>query len=181
MLLDEGGRPCGSAPKGTVHHETTPLHLAFSCWLFDSDHTDDVTGRDARVLLTRRAAGKRTWPLAWTNGFCGHPGPGEPVEDAVRRRGAEELGVTVGRPRLALPDFRYTARMPSGVTENEVCPVFTAVLTADPEPSPAEVDAFRWVPWRALPAEVAADPDSYSPWLRLQLPLLMARGAHAGG
>ena len=174
VLLDEAGRPCGSAPKATVHHEATPLHLAFSCWLFD---TDDMTGTGARVLLTRRAAGKRTWPLAWTNAFCGHPAPGEPLEDAVRRRGADELSVSVGQLRLALPDFRYTARMPSGVTENEVCPVFTAVLAQDPTPEPAEVDAFRWLPWHALPAEVAADRDTYSPWLRLQLPLLLAEAA----
>ena len=185
MLLDESGKPCGSAPKATVHHESTPLHLAFSCWLFAEGGTDGTDGTDGaggaanhRVLLTQRAASKRTWPLVWTNSFCGHPAPGEPIEDAVRRRGADELGVSIGAPRLELPDFRYTARMDNGITENEMCPVFTAALTGDPRPEPTEVAAFRWLDWRALPAEVAADPESYSPWLRLQLPLLLAEAAH---
>lgn len=163
VLLDESGTPCGTAPKATVHHESTPLHLAFSCWLFDGN---------GGVLLTRRAAGKTTWPLVWTNSFCGHPGPGEAIEDAVRRRGDDELGVNLGQLQLALPDFRYTAQMPNGIRENEVCPVFTAVLPGEPRPDPTEVDAFRWVSWSDLPAEVATGSESYSPWLRLQLPLL---------
>jgi isopentenyl-diphosphate Delta-isomerase len=164
VLLDEDGQPCGTAPKATVHHESTPLHLAFSCWLFDPS--------GQRVLLTRRAAAKRTWPLVWTNSFCGHPGPGEAVVDAVRRRAADELGVSPGELRPELPDFRYTARMASGLTENEVCPVFTATLDGDPQPDPAEVDSFAWVHWSTLATIVADDPPRYSPWMRLQLPLL---------
>jgi isopentenyl-diphosphate delta-isomerase len=164
VLLDEHGQPCGTAPKETVHHESTPLHLAFSCWLFDP--------AGERVLLTRRAAAKRTWPLVWTNSFCGHPGPDEAVDEAVRRRAADELGVTLADLHLELPDFRYTARMASGVTENEVCPVFTATLDDDPQPDPTEVDTFAWLPWSTLTAAVADDPERYSPWMRLQLPLL---------
>ena len=164
MLLDEHGQPCGTAPKAAVHHETTPLHLAFSCWLFDH------SGR--RVLLTRRAAAKRTWPMVWTNSFCGHPGPGETMDEALRRRADDELGVSLRELRLELPEFRYTARMANGVTENEVCPVFTAALDRDPQPDPAEVDRFAWVPWSRLAILVAEDPERYSPWMRLQLPLL---------
>jgi isopentenyl-diphosphate delta-isomerase len=167
VLLDDNGQPCGTAPKATVHHESTPLHLAFSCWLFDQP--------GQRVLLTRRAAAKRTWPLVWTNSFCGHPGPGEAMEDAVRRRATDELGVDLGELSLVLPDFRYTARMADGVTENEVCPVFTATLDGDPHPHPAEVDSFAWVPLSTLAAVVADDPDRYSPWMRLQLPLLATK------
>jgi isopentenyl-diphosphate delta-isomerase type 1 len=170
VLLDDDGQPCGTAPKATVHTAETPLHLAFSCWLFDP------TGK--HVLMTRRAAAKRTWPLVWTNSFCGHPGPGEAVEAAVRRRAADELGVDLVELSLVLLDFRYTARMANGVTENEVCPVFTAALDGDPQPDPAEVDAFAWVPWSTLPAAVADDPERYSPWMRLQLPLL---ADHGGG
>ena len=70
VLLTEDGTPCGTAAKHKVHHTDTPLHLAFSCWVVDGQ---------GRTLLTRRAAVKRTWPGAWTNTFCGHPGPGEQV------------------------------------------------------------------------------------------------------
>jgi hypothetical protein len=34
------------------------------------------------------------------------------------------------------------------------------------------VNSFAWVPWSTLAAAVADDPGRYSPWMRLQLPLL---------
>ncbi|GAA4961132.1 isopentenyl-diphosphate Delta-isomerase [Kineococcus glutinatus] len=163
VLLDERGRPCGTAPKAQVHHADTPLHLAFSCWLLDD------TGR---TLLTQRAAGKRTWPLAWTNSFCGHPGPGEDPVDAVHRRAADELGARVGDVRPLLPDFRYRAVMDDGTVENEVCPVFTARLLGPLAPAPDEVGDWRWVGMDGLRAEVAADATPFSPWMLEQLAAL---------
>lgn len=53
VLLSEQGRPIGTAPRLRVHTADTPLHLAFSCYLFDAD---------GRLLLTRRALAKKTWP-----------------------------------------------------------------------------------------------------------------------
>src|SRR3546814_5596147 len=41
----------------------------------------------------------------------GHPGPGEPIADAVRRRVHQELGLSLGDLRLVLPGFRYRAVM----------------------------------------------------------------------
>jgi isopentenyl-diphosphate delta-isomerase len=168
VLLDDDGAPIGTATKAEVHHEHTPLHLAFSCWLLEG------SGPELRVLLTQRAASKRTWPLSWTNAFCGHPAPGEEMTDAITRRGRDELGAPVGDVRVVLPDFRYTAQMPNGVRENEVCPVHVGRLLGELSPDPEEVERHRWVGWDELLREVAATPEQFSPWLLSQLPLLEA-------
>jgi isopentenyl-diphosphate Delta-isomerase len=167
VLLDDHGQPCGSAPKAEVHHSDTPLHLAFSCWVVDER---------GRTLLTRRAAAKRTWPGAWTNSFCGHPAPGERVEDAVHRRALHELGTRLRDLVTVLPDFRYRAVMDDGTVENEICPVYVAELSMPAEPNPAEVSDLLWVPYAELPAAVGARPSSYSPWMREQLDALLRAG-----
>jgi isopentenyl-diphosphate delta-isomerase len=155
VLLDEQGRAVGTADKRTVHHRDTPLHLAFSCYVFD-DH--------GAVLVTRRALHKPTWPGAWTNSVCGHPGPGEDLREAVRRRARDELGLGLVDVRLALPAFRYRAVMPDGVVENEMCPVFTARTSDAVAPNPAEVDSYEWVDWAEFRASVRAGAREVSPW-----------------
>jgi isopentenyl-diphosphate delta-isomerase len=155
VLLDEQGRAVGTADKRTVHHRDTPLHLAFSCYVFDD--------RGA-VLVTRRALHKPTWPGAWTNSVCGHPGPGEDLREAVRRRARDELGLGLVDVRLALPAFRYRAVMPDGVVENEMCPVFTARTSDTVAPNPEEVDSFEWIDWAEFRAAVRAGEREVSPW-----------------
>ena len=131
VLLDEGGNDIGAADKAEVHHADTPLHLAFSCYVLDEE---------GRLLVTRRAAHKRTFGGVWTNSACGHPAPGEPIADAVRRRVHQELGLTLDDLRLVLPAFRYRAMMDNGVTENEMCPVFVATTKDAVRLDPEEVD-----------------------------------------
>ena len=156
VLLDEQGTAIGTADKASVHDEQTPLHLAFSC---------HVSDRSGRVLVTRRALGKKTWPGVWTNSFCGHPGPGEDLVEAIRRRARQELGLRLGEITVALPDFRYRAVDASGIVENEICPVYTAVADADPVPAADEVAEWAWVDPAELRAAVAATPFAFSPWL----------------
>ncbi|MGW0159420.1 isopentenyl-diphosphate Delta-isomerase [Mycobacterium sp. NPDC003323] len=164
VLLDDAGSPVGSAAKATVHHAQTPLHLGFSCYLFDDA---------GRVLLTRRALGKRTWPGVWTNSFCGHPAPGEAIVDAVHRRGFQELGAALHDVHCILPEFRYHARAADGTVENEVCPVFCALIDGPLEVSPAEVMDVAWVDWSEV--RRAAEFDwALSPWAQTQVPLLEA-------
>ena len=105
-LLAEDGTAIGTLPKSEVHTHDTPLHLAFSCYVLD---------REGRLLLTRRALSKKTWPGVWTNSFCGHPRPDEAMSDAVRRHGAGELGLQLSEIRMILPDYRYRAVDASGV------------------------------------------------------------------
>jgi isopentenyl-diphosphate delta-isomerase len=165
VLLDEAGHAIGTAPKATTHHADTPLHLAFSCYVFDAD---------GRLLLTRRALDKPTFPGVWTNTVCGHPGPGEALVDAVTRRAAQELGLALTDVRLALPAFRYTATMPNGVRENELCPVFTAATTSEPTPEPSEVADVEWVAWPEFRDAVLAGEREVSVWCAAQVAALAA-------
>lgn len=173
VLLDDDARPCGRASRMDVHTTDTPLHLAFSLHVLDDR---------GRTLLTRRALGKTAWPGVWSNACCGHPRPGEPTQDAVRRRFAEELGGHVEQLAVALPDFRYRAIDASGVVENEVCPVFVGrIATQGGEPilaaRPDEVMEHTWVDWEVVRATAAHGPALLSPWSVLQYAQLPARAS----
>lgn len=159
VLLDDDGKAIGTAPKSSVHGADTPLHLAFSC------HVLNTRGQ---VLVTRRALGKTAWPGVWTNSFCGHPRPAEPVLTAVRRRADFELGIALTDIELALPLFRYRATDASGIVEHEVCPVYIARTDAEPVRNPLEVADAEWVEPADLAASLAATPWAFSPWLVLQ-------------
>ncbi|MFJ2370971.1 isopentenyl-diphosphate Delta-isomerase [Microbacterium sp. NPDC087665] len=167
-LLAEDGAVIGAFPKSEVHTTDTPLHLAFSCHLVDEQ---------GRILLTRRALSKLTWPGVWTNSFCGHPRPGEDMIDAIERRAREELGARVIDLRPALPDYRYRAVDASGIVENEICPVYIARLDGELHPDPSEVAEWAWVAGDDAVASVAGAPFAFSPWLVEQLPQLREGGA----
>lgn len=160
VLLAEDGSPIGTAPKASVHTTETPLHLAFSCHLYNDA---------GEVLVTRRALGKTTWPGVWTNSFCGHPAPGEDFEEAISRRAARELGTTVTDIDPVLPDFRYRAVDASGIVEHEVCPVYRARVTSPLRPADDEIAEYEWVDPGALVGSVRATPFAFSPWLVMQV------------
>ncbi|MFO7689817.1 MAG: isopentenyl-diphosphate Delta-isomerase [Cryobacterium sp.] len=167
VLLAEDGTPVGTADKAFVHGRDTRLHSAFSCHVFD---------QDGRILVTRRALSKKAWPGVWTNSFCGHPGPGEAMTDAVVRRAEHELGIEIESLTAALPDFRYRAVDAAGIVENEICPVFTATTSGEIAPRADEVMEWRWAERTELITAVTATPWAFSPWLTLQLPLLYPGG-----
>lgn len=160
VLLDDIGNPIGHAPKHTVHTADTPLHRAFSCHVF---------APDGRLLVTRRALTKSTWPGVWTNSFCGHPLPGESDDAALTRRAQFELGIALTNIRPLLPTYRYRAIDASGIVENEVCPVFAANTTDAPTPNPAEVHEWNWVSVPDIAAATASAPFAFSPWFVEQI------------
>ena len=168
VLVDEAGYASGTAGKMAVHHDHTPLHLAFSCYLFKPD---------GQFLLTRRAEAKLTFPGVWTNTCCGHPQPGEPMPGSVLRRLRDELGIGAAKLTLVLPRFRYQARMDNGVLENELCPVYAAYTDDSPAPDPEEVAEVRWVNWDEFRAGVRAGRQPVSPWCAMQLAELTALGS----
>jgi isopentenyl-diphosphate delta-isomerase len=166
VLLDETGRALGEGDKAAIHGADTPLHLAFSCYVFSSS---------GQFLLTRRADSKRVFPGVWTNSCCGHPAPGEAMPDAVHRRVKQELGLTLSRLVLLLPRFRYRAEM-DNVVENEICPVFAGFSDDLVVPDPAEVADARWTDWPDFSERVRTGQFRVSPWCLMQVAELAALG-----
>ena len=173
VLLDTRGHAVGTAAKAGVHHADTPLHLAFSAYIFSAG---------GELLVTRRALDKATFPGLWTNSVCGHPAPGEPPDAAVVRRARLELGLEVSAPRLVLPRFAYRAEM-DGVVEHEMCPVYAAwtASSAAPRLDPSEVHEAVWVPWQEFVDDVVDGRRAVSVWCREQVAQLAALGPDPAG
>lgn len=161
VLVDEHGRPTGTAAKRASHHADTPLHLAFSCYVFDDD---------GAFLVTRRALSKQVWPGVWSNTVCGHPGPGESMPDAIQRRLSYELGMAAGQIELAVAEHRYRAPAFLGVVEHEFCPVYVARAAGEPRPNPVEVEDCDWMDWDAFVRSTLDDrAGDWSWWCKNQL------------
>jgi isopentenyl-diphosphate delta-isomerase len=88
--------------------------------------------------------------------------------DAVHRRAAHEVGLTLRDVTLTLPQFRYRAVDASGIVENEICPVYVAYTDDEPRLNPDEVAEARWVDPADLDTSISATPWAFSPWLVLQ-------------
>jgi isopentenyl-diphosphate delta-isomerase type 1 len=166
VLLDDEGNRRATMPKADVHGADTPLHLAFSVYVFDPL---------GRFLTTRRALSKLTWPGVWTNSCCGHVRPGESPAEAAARRLHDELALTPTALEVVLPDFAYRAVSPEGVVENEVCPVFVASVEQDPVANPDEVAQWEWGDWNGFRATALELPWLISPWAALQVAQLPER------
>ncbi|MFT5826644.1 MAG: isopentenyl-diphosphate delta-isomerase type 1 [Yoonia sp.] len=167
VLLCEQGQVIGTADKRVIHTDSTPLHSAFSIFLFNEN---------GEMLTQQRAWSKKTWPGIWSNACCGHPLPGESHEAAAHRRLSDELGLTGLQLKLALPNFRYRAEL-HGIVENEICPVFIGRCDQLPTINPDEVAATAWTSWDSF-ARAAFNAngtgfEAFSPWSLLEAQQLL--------
>lgn len=159
ILVDDQGTVIGTKEKYAAHTSHTPLHLAFSCWLFNNN---------GECLVTRRAMSKKAWPGVWTNSVCGHPQQGETLELAMIRRCRFEAGVEIAGIVPVAPAFRYCETDPSGIVENEICPVFAARAVTEVVINRDEVMEYQWVKLDALLLALEATPWAFSPWMVME-------------
>ena len=168
ILLDVSGNPCGTMEKSRVHTMDTPLHSAFSIFLFSEN---------GGMLIQQRALSKNTWPGIWSNACCGHPSPGELHQVAATRRMKQELGLTGIDLTLVLPNFRYQA-IHDGVMENEICPVFVGFCSSANAitPNKNEVASVAWVSatefFDACDVSTNTPFENFSPWSLMEGRLL---------
>lgn len=152
VLVDEENNVLGTMPKSEVHGVGTPLHRAFSAFIF----------KGKNLLLQQRSRKKKTWPLVWSNSCCGHPALNETNVEAAKRRLKDELGLHIVSLEEAAP-YRYKAAR-DGVMENEICPIIIGKTDKEPNPNPDEVEATRWTPWEEFVRETEEHPERYSIW-----------------
>lgn len=165
ILVDEDDNVLGYEAKSVCHDGEGLLHRAFSVFVFD---------REGRLLLQRRAYGKRLWPGYWSNSCCSHPRRGEEDTAAAGRRVREELGIDP--PLHFLFRFRYHARYRDLGAEHELCSIYAAVGGGPVTVNVNEIAETVWVAPDALDAALTERPDDYTPWLRLEWPRI--RGEH---
>ena len=79
-----------------------------------------------------------------------------------------ELGVEITPPESIYPDFRYRATDPSGIVENEVCPVFAARTTSALQINDDEVMDYQWCDLADVLHGIDATPWAFSPWMVMQ-------------
>jgi isopentenyl-diphosphate delta-isomerase len=163
VLVNEDNQVIGTAPKSEVHTMHTPLHRAFSLFLFRP--------QDKLFLIQQRWSGKKTWPLVWSNSCCGHPELFESTEDAVKRRAKYELGVENFDVLTEVSPYRYRFER-YGVVENEICPIFFGMSSDEIHPNPTEVESIEWLDWDDFKKRAFADLTTFSEWCKEELLLL---------
>jgi isopentenyl-diphosphate Delta-isomerase len=158
ILVDEADREVGHLDKARCHDGQGVLHRAFSLLIFNDA---------GELLLQQRSAGKRLWPLYWSNSCCSHPRRAETMETAIHRRLYEELGLRC--PLQFLFKFQYQAQFDAAGAEQELCSVFVG-RTSDPvRVDPSEIVAWRWISPEALQGELAGrEAVRFTPWFVME-------------
>ncbi|CAH8592499.1 unnamed protein product [Dicrocoelium dendriticum] len=197
ILVDHLDKPLGYASKKFCHvrrADTTPLHRAFSLFLFKQLASDPDS---VQLLIQRRSPFKLTFPGLWSNTCCSHPltnFPDEMIEEnargvrlAAQRKIKSELGID-GTRYLPLENIHYLTRFiyfarddsPSDVSwaEHEVDYILVSFL--DPavaveassgfvQANPEEVSDVRWTSQIELERCLEScelDGHRFTPWFR---------------
>ncbi len=157
ILVNADDEPIGHDNKAVCHDGHGILHRAFSLFVFNSR---------GELLLQQRSQDKRLWPGYWANTCCSHPRLGEDMEQATARRLDEEMGMRCDMQYLY--KFRYQADYKDLGAEHELCWVYVGQTDEPVRANANEVEATRFVSAEALDAEIAAHPERFTPWLKME-------------
>lgn len=153
ILIDKNNNAVGTAKKSEIHQKQTPLHRAFSAFIFNEKK---------ELLLQQRAHHKKTWPLVWSNSVCGHPKLNETYENAAKRRSKDELGCEIKNVKMLEP-YQYKASR-DGVQENEICPIVVGQINSNLNLNPQEVENTKWITWENWLKKISKPNNTYSIW-----------------
>lgn len=157
ILVDENDNEIGTISKADAHDADGTLHRAFSLFVFNDK---------GELLLQQRSPEKRLWGGYWSNSCCSHPRAGEEMDEAVHRRLEQELGI---RAKLEFVyKFTYQADFGDEGAEHELCWVYLGSTSDEVNANSSEVSEWRWVKPEVLEAEIANNPNRFTPWFKLE-------------
>ena len=156
ILVDNEDNEIGMKEKMECHMNPVALHRAISVIILNSND---------QMMITKRAAGKKTWPDFWSNACCSHPRSGEAPEAAAKRRMQEELGFTTGLDLLF--KFVYEAKFNSEWGEHELDHVFLGYYDGEVNVDPKEIEDYKFVDIDELRSDMEKHPEKYTPWFKL--------------
>ncbi len=157
ILVDENDNELGCLSKRQCHDGEGILHRAFSLFVFNAD---------GELLLQKRSADKRLWPLFWSNSCCSHPRKGESIETATRRRLREELGLNADLEFVY--KFSYRAQFGELGSENELCSVYLGKTKQTVVANANEVADVRFLAHDALQEELQKNSAEITPWFKME-------------
>lgn len=157
ILVDSNDNELGYLSKQECHDGEGILHRAFSIFLFNTD---------GELLLQKRSAEKRLWPLYWSNSCCSHPRKGESMDVATRRRLQEELGIEASLEIVC--KFSYQAQFGEFGSEYELCSVYLGKTDQPYSANSNEIADARYVSWGKLEQELQTKPGEFTPWFKME-------------
>lgn len=157
ILVDENDNQIGVGEKVETHRQNQ-LHRGFSIFVFNSK---------GETLLQQRALSKYHCPGLWANTCCGHPRPGETVEQAAHRRLKEEFGFDA--PFAEKLSYIYKVAFENGLHEHEFLHVFVGAADAKPAPNPEEIDGWKWVSIADIKNDIIQRPEQYAYWFKVSM------------
>lgn len=157
ILVDKDDNETGFLSKAECHDGAGQLHRAFSLFLFNDK---------GELLLQQRSALKRLWPGYWSNTCCSHPRKGESMSIATQRRLFDELHIDTSLEFVY--KFAYQANFDATGSENELCHVYLGKAPHNVVPNKHEIAAVRFISPAALLEEFRTQPDSLTPWFKME-------------
>lgn len=164
ILVDSNNNTIGAEEKIKAH-QLGLLHRAFSIFILRKNQVPEV-------LFQKRAVTKYHSSGLWTNSCCGHPRPGETVNEAANRRLQEEIGLNL--PLKEIGVFTYKANVGNNLTEHEIDHVFIGYWEGQSiVPNSEEVERLKWYNLHKVLKEINHKPSLYTAWIAQALEIVI--------
>ncbi|QES88311.1 isopentenyl-diphosphate Delta-isomerase [Rhizosphaericola mali] len=163
IIVDENDCQLGVMDK-LVAHKKGILHRAFSIFIFNNS---------GELLLQKRAKNKYHGAGLWTNTCCSHPQMDENIMESAVERLNFEMGLhcTINFSHT----FIYNSAVENNLIEHELDHVYIGYSEYNPKINEEEVQDFKWVDKDFVIKDIIQNPNSYTSWFKLSLPIVFSR------